>query len=678
MNPYKILKISEDATPDEIRKAYRKAATKHHPDQGGDVRVFQQVQQAYESLINPKPKKAKKNEADKKREPSKSNQQVRPKQQHKEQSNSSAQTSRWTKNQQSYWAKSRVDSDIENEAGGNDTKQEHASTSMLFTGGRALIFSLIGAPLIGILAFVLFSTNFLSNDHDSEDSFPPHLVRTDQAAKPSVAPSKTAAARSAVTENPSRSVWKVNRSAITFEKTPGRSWIEKNSGTPRFYFQETARNDQFIEIADQSRGYTIRLRNDKAEIKEKSTGFRRLYTGSWHSPDPNKTEDLPEQVLANNGKQQIDWVDGLPKAKELSVAMEKPVLLCVYGTRRGYSPKESQLESLIEPIRDEFSEPFIWVKMDLHNLSRSIRKKLNVGVPEFLILGSNDENIHRFRITSWSKKTLPEELKCGLEKYSIYKKGGNWLPTQQPIPNWKDEVLLNVMPAPLNGFVGGLALTKNDIFILQSNSEQNRGPFYLFKLDRESGRQRFKIRVGNRGSDICADNRFVYVSDSIFSRPIEIYEQSSGKFVRKLHVKTEIPNGRTTTEYRPNNLFQMAFRKKQLWFVGKGGQDFSYAYKTDVQTGVISDRTKRLAAGIHGGLDFDGEQFALGTKNGISFFIQDGTKVGEVKSPFAIGNVAVDGDEILAAYRPEFIYNKVHRRVRSRPAKVEIFKLRRK
>ena len=54
-----MLEISPDATDDEVRKAYRKLALKHHPDKvstlGEDVRKaaekkFQEINAAYETI----------------------------------------------------------------------------------------------------------------------------------------------------------------------------------------------------------------------------------------------------------------------------------------------------------------------------------------------------------------------------------------------------------------------------------------------------------------------------------------------------------------------------------------------------------------------------------------------------------------------------------------------------
>ena len=47
---YKILGVSKDAKPDEIKKAYRRLAHKYHPDKGGDEKKFHQISEAYQVL----------------------------------------------------------------------------------------------------------------------------------------------------------------------------------------------------------------------------------------------------------------------------------------------------------------------------------------------------------------------------------------------------------------------------------------------------------------------------------------------------------------------------------------------------------------------------------------------------------------------------------------------------
>lgn len=50
MDYYSILGVNKTSTQDEIKKAYRKLASKHHPDRGGDEALFKQVQEAYDVL----------------------------------------------------------------------------------------------------------------------------------------------------------------------------------------------------------------------------------------------------------------------------------------------------------------------------------------------------------------------------------------------------------------------------------------------------------------------------------------------------------------------------------------------------------------------------------------------------------------------------------------------------
>lgn len=50
---YSVLGVPRSASPEDIKKAYRRLASQHHPDKGGDTQKFQEIQAAYDVLSDP-------------------------------------------------------------------------------------------------------------------------------------------------------------------------------------------------------------------------------------------------------------------------------------------------------------------------------------------------------------------------------------------------------------------------------------------------------------------------------------------------------------------------------------------------------------------------------------------------------------------------------------------------
>jgi DnaJ-class molecular chaperone len=47
---YAVLGLDRNATPEDVKKAYKKMAIQHHPDKGGDENKFKEISEAYEVL----------------------------------------------------------------------------------------------------------------------------------------------------------------------------------------------------------------------------------------------------------------------------------------------------------------------------------------------------------------------------------------------------------------------------------------------------------------------------------------------------------------------------------------------------------------------------------------------------------------------------------------------------
>ena len=52
MDHYETLGVQRDATEQDIKKAYRKLASKHHPDKGGTKDMATKINAARDTLLN--------------------------------------------------------------------------------------------------------------------------------------------------------------------------------------------------------------------------------------------------------------------------------------------------------------------------------------------------------------------------------------------------------------------------------------------------------------------------------------------------------------------------------------------------------------------------------------------------------------------------------------------------
>ena len=55
---YATLGVAKTASEDEIKQAYRRLASKHHPDKGGDTQKFQEIEEAYRVLSDVEQRRA--------------------------------------------------------------------------------------------------------------------------------------------------------------------------------------------------------------------------------------------------------------------------------------------------------------------------------------------------------------------------------------------------------------------------------------------------------------------------------------------------------------------------------------------------------------------------------------------------------------------------------------------
>ena len=692
MDPYKVLNIDRDATPDQIRKAYRSAAKKHHPDMGGEAWIFQQVQEAYESLTNPKVRKKSKRKTNANPSP-KSNQGKKTKR--KSKPNSSAKSSRGQEKAELDF--SGIDIDLGNSHAPN--KKSQARDSMppkerfrqktdkhppktkegvqKKKKRKALRVVSIAVILISLVGIGHLYIRWRANSDSSAISKPQEERNSDLAS-----------VRGKI----------LLPSLVSAKDLKFRFYHRRENAIRRGLFQpnEDGEFKQKLRLRLNSETYTIQISQDKdfktllyesekfVLVKGKildlgSIAFRgELQAEELSGRSINKptvsSEDTEAKLLTSASKpkrepriaKNIEWIENLEEAQALSKREGLPLLLYIYSD---YSDPKNPKPSVYYPYLSssrvfEQSRQFICVKVRSSSL---LKQKFNVrSSPHILILGNRDENIHRFPGLRLSTSEFLKNLKIGLDRYALYKAEKDWFPKQEPIADWKEELLLDAISAPLKGKITGIATAGNEIFIAQAESRTflPSSSTYLFKLDARTGKVLMKTRLQNSIYGICADDKFIYAAHLGWTarKPIYVYDRFSFELVRKLVTKAN----KTSSSHSCHGI---ACHEGKLYLLNYSG----IVATVNSTSGKIEKSVKLESKGD--GLDFDGENFLSGTKDGIAIYRPDGSLQKTIRSPHEIYRVAFSVDSVLASYAQEWGHDKNHQAMRLRPEKVEIFKI---
>jgi hypothetical protein len=119
--------------------------------------------------------------------------------------------------------------------------------------------------------------NGLCEKHDKAIPLSPEQLAKNRAKlKPNIAQNGT---ESPVTSK--RDKWVGNMGGVSFEALNGNLWVEKHQGKTKFIFKEIQATNEFIEITDQKRGYSIKLYRTKSQLKPKKGNYGHFLNGEW-------------------------------------------------------------------------------------------------------------------------------------------------------------------------------------------------------------------------------------------------------------------------------------------------------------------------------------------------------------------------------------------------------------
>ena len=237
----------------------------------------------------------------------------------------------------------------------------------------------------------------------------------------------------------------------------------------------------------------------------------------------------------------------------------------------------------------------------------AIPKRLNVhAYPSLLLLGPQEENIHRFQSFMLPDRFL-RELAEGQRRWKLYREGGDWgaLPTR---PTWAVEKgHLDSLPAPSDAVPGGIVRCGQDLYC----SQQGR----LFRLDPDTGKVRATIQLPFTTQDLASDGKRLWAITTTWpgKQGLMELEPLTGKVLRSLMPPVAPPEkGKKARRHAARGL---AWHAGKLYVLEIYGQ----LHEVDPESGKIQ-RTVETGRRWVFSLADDGRRFFAATREGLDFF----------------------------------------------------------
>lgn len=298
-------------------------------------------------------------------------------------------------------------------------------------------------------------------------------------------------------------------------------------------------------------------------------------------------------------------------------------------------------------------QAFHWVWVDRDHTPELPGRFHVSAYPSLLVLGPDDENVHRWAGFLGVDKFLPQ-VDEALERFALFRAGKAWdVPTPRPAAICADAEVAT-FPAPDEGSPNGIAFCADKLFLALGGT--------LYRLD---ARHAVELRAELPGQvrDLASDGERLYAIayDWTSGGPIHELDPASGKVVRRIATAANAKN-------KYSGAFGIACRDGGLYALESSGK----LHRVDAQSGDIA-ATLDIGVRYVGGLDFDGKAFVVGSRDALHFVDPaSGKPRRTVPLAYPVRALACHDGKIYLLEQPVFGFGRTHEPIRVWPQKTVV------